>query len=131
MSGRAAQLDPGHRSHGGIWLCWSLGNALGGTDDRLGTCLYWRRGAAIAGPVAGGGALLLADDGEATLAVEHFWQFVFLIPAILVALGMFVLQHHVGSFAQLYRRRLDGASYLLVSCGIALVLGKLCVLLLA
>ncbi|MBG6996433.1 hypothetical protein I5G19_24725 [Pseudomonas aeruginosa] len=78
-----------------------------------------------------GGALLLADDGEATLAVEHFWQFVFLIPAILVALGMFVLQHHVGSFAQLYRRRLDGASYLLVSCGIALVLGKLCVLLLA
>ncbi|KXF34140.1 hypothetical protein AW939_19055 [Pseudomonas aeruginosa] len=79
----------------------------------------------------GGGALLLADDGEATLAVEHFWQFVFLIPAILVALGMFVLQHHVGSFAQLYRRRLDGASYLLVSCGIALVLGKLCVLLLA
>ena len=56
---------------------------------------------------------------------------VFLIPAILVALGMFVLQHHVGSFAQLYRRRLDGASYLLVSCGIALVLGKLCVLLLA
>ncbi|MFG9940871.1 hypothetical protein ACG3RN_02900 [Pseudomonas aeruginosa] len=47
-----------------------------------------------------GGALLLADDGEATLAVEHFWQFVFLIPAILVALGMFVLQHHVGSFAQ-------------------------------
>ncbi|MGA4817331.1 hypothetical protein ACPA9J_32010 [Pseudomonas aeruginosa] len=71
-------------------------------------------GAAVAGPVAGG-ALLLADDGEATLAVEHFWQFVFLIPAILVALGMFVLQHHVGSFAQLYRRRLDGASYLLVS----------------
>ena len=68
---------------------------------------------------------------RATLAVEHFWQFVFLIPAILVALGMFVLQHHVGSFAQLYRRRLDGASYLLVSCGIALVLGKLCVLLLA
>ncbi|EMW0550726.1 hypothetical protein [Pseudomonas aeruginosa] len=48
-----------------------------------------------------------------------------------MALGMFVLQHHVGSFAQLYRRRLDGASYLLVSCGIALVLGKLCVLLLA
>ncbi|MGS9687727.1 hypothetical protein ACVN9K_00500 [Pseudomonas aeruginosa] len=88
-------------------------------------------GAAVAGPVAGGGALLLAGDGEATLAVEHFWQFVFLIPAILVALGMFVLQHRVGSFAQLYRRRLDGASYLLVSCGIALVLGKLCVLLLA
>ena len=79
-----------------------------------------------------GGLLLLGQLlGGALLLAEHFWQFVFLIPAILVALGMFVLQHHVGSFAQLYRRRLDGASYLLVSCGIALVLGKLCVLLLA
>ncbi|KSR43351.1 hypothetical protein [Pseudomonas aeruginosa] len=78
-----------------------------------------------------GGALLLGGKGESALAAEHFWQFVFLLPAILVALGMFVLQRHAGSFAQLYRRRLDGASYLLVACGIALVLGKLCALLLA
>ncbi len=59
---------------------------------------------------------------------DRYWQFVFLGPALPVALGVFLLRYRIQGFAQLKRERINCAAHLLVSAGIALVLGKLCVL---
>jgi hypothetical protein len=60
---------------------------------------------------------------------DRYWQFAFLGPALPLALGIFLLRYRIRQFTQLKRERVNCAAYLLVSAGIALVLGKLCVLL--
>lgn len=60
---------------------------------------------------------------------HRYWQFAFLGPAIPLALGVFMLRYRISGFAQLKRERFNCAAHLLVCAGIALVLGKLCVLL--
>lgn len=60
---------------------------------------------------------------------ERFWQFAFLGPSIPLAFGLFLLRYRVQRFAQFKHERVNCAAYLLVCAGVALVLGKLCVLL--
>ncbi|MEE9100710.1 MULTISPECIES: hypothetical protein [Pseudomonas] len=60
---------------------------------------------------------------------ERFWQFAFLGPSIPLALGMFLLRYRVQRFAQLKHESVNCAAYVLICAGVALVLGKLCALL--
>ncbi|MCP8467808.1 hypothetical protein NK553_28045 [Pseudomonas sp. ZM23] len=61
---------------------------------------------------------------------ERYWQFAFLGPSVPLAFGLFLLRYRVQRFAQLRHERVNCAAYLLICAGVALVLGKLCVLLL-
>jgi len=79
----------------------------------------------------GVGLLPLADAGslEPVSRPERFWQFAFLGPSIPLALGLFLLRYRVQRFAQLKHESVNCAAYLLICAGVALVLGKLCALL--
>lgn len=55
---------------------------------------------------------------------QLYWQFVYLLPALLLAMGAFLLRYRVHSFAGLRRERTNCVTFLLVSAGLALVLGK-------
>lgn len=80
----------------------------------------------------GVGLLPLADAFalEPLSQPERFWQFAFLGPSIPLALGLFLLRYRVRRFAQFKHERVNCAAYLLVCAGVALVIGKLCVLVL-
>ncbi|MCY1404445.1 hypothetical protein D3C76_943010 [compost metagenome] len=71
------------------------------------------------------------DAGVLTRAVDStlYWQFVFLVPSLPLAFGAFLLRYRVRCVAQFRSERLNCAAFLLISAGIALVLGKLLVLL--
>lgn len=62
---------------------------------------------------------------------QRFWQFVYLAPSLLLALGAFLMRYRVHSIAGLRRERVNCAAFLLISAGVALVLGKLSCLLLS
>lgn len=59
----------------------------------------------------------------------RYWQFAFLGPAIPLAFGVFLLRYRITGFAQLKREHIHCTSHVLIFAGIALVLGKLCALL--
>lgn len=59
----------------------------------------------------------------------RYWQFAFLGPAIPLALGVFLLRYRIREFAQFKREHINCTAHVLIFAGIALVLGKLCVLL--
>ncbi|AGI25339.1 hypothetical protein ACYCAX_25500 [Pseudomonas sp. MT3] len=79
----------------------------------------------------GVGLLPLADaiSLEPVSQPERFWQFAFLGPSIPLALGVFLLRYRVRRFVELKHESVNCAAYLLVCAGTALVLGKLCALL--
>ncbi|KAF1052414.1 MAG: hypothetical protein GAK43_01947 [Stenotrophomonas maltophilia] len=57
-------------------------------------------------------------------APSLYWQFVYLAPGLLLALGAFLLRYRIRSFAGVCHERLNCAAFLLVSAGLALVVGK-------
>ena len=59
----------------------------------------------------------------------RYWQFAFLGPAIPLAFGVFLLRYRISGLAQFKREHIHCTTHVLVFAGIALVLGKLCVLL--
>lgn len=59
----------------------------------------------------------------------RYWQFAFLGPALPLALGVFLLRYRISGFDQFKREHINCMTYVLIFAGIALVLGKLCVLL--
>jgi hypothetical protein len=61
---------------------------------------------------------------------QRYWQFVYFAPALLLALGFFLLRYRVHSFAGLRREKVNCAAFVLIFAGVALVLGKLSCLLL-
>lgn len=80
----------------------------------------------------GVGLLPMADAFalEPVSQPERYWQFAFLGPSIPLAFGLFLLRYRVQGFAQLRHERVNCAAYLLICAGVALVLGKLCALVL-
>lgn len=86
----------------------------------------WLLGQLLLGVVALPVADWLARESDP----QRYWQFVYLLPALLLAMGAFLLRYHVRSFAGLRRERTNCVTFLLISAGLALVLGKLTSLLL-
>ncbi|MDF3934248.1 hypothetical protein [Pseudomonas citronellolis] len=86
----------------------------------------WLLGQLLSGLVA----LPLADWLAREADPQRYWQFVYLVPSLLLALGFFLLRYRVRSIAGLRREKVNCAAFVLVSAGIALVLGKLSCLLL-
>lgn len=87
----------------------------------------WLLGQLLLGGVVLPLSAWLARDSDP----QRYWLFVYLWPALLLALGVFVLRYRIHSLADLRRERTNCLTFLLVAAGLALVLGKLCGLLLA
>ncbi|GLU40381.1 hypothetical protein Pssp01_44740 [Pseudomonas sp. NBRC 100443] len=86
----------------------------------------WLLGQLLSGLVALPAADWLARESDP----QRYWQFVYFAPALLLALGFFLLRYRVHSFAGLRREKVNCAAFVLIFAGVALVLGKLSCLLL-